>query len=385
MAARRGYLHEDQHRNPPKMVSQHYDEAKVLLRPPFLWPATAAVDRFLNQLVTEIWVDQGCQETGRHFMTVRIRVREYVVVETIPVDGAGVPVGPDGPEGGRQMLPRFVPANSGYPFRCQVLVITTNPSDVPNGAPYAAWLRGRCAPEPDTSASFRFPALGSAWPIRSVLHALTGQQIVPVRLPLFHGGNLMYFLPTISGRGHRDLVSQWMIRLTAVGIFSINFDDHYLHESLPKIEELAPNRHLVEAVNCVFRWTDEGPPRWFPKVHKLFIKLGQFPDATRILIEYLMVEDPQMRYFDPYLIRSAPLPVVSKETHRAAAKPDASSDIAAVESSNGQDKAPTRPTVNTDKAAVGPDNNKTPTKPIAKSNKAAGKHKNKGKGPAKRR
>ncbi|EJT79668.1 hypothetical protein GGTG_04752 [Gaeumannomyces tritici R3-111a-1] len=101
-----------------------------------------------------------------------------------------------------------------------------------------------------------------------------------------------------------------MIRLIAVGIVSINFDDHCLHQSLPKIEELAPYRHLVEAVNrvlrwteelapyrhlveaanCILRWTEERPPHMFPKVHKLFIRLGGFPNGTRVLIDYLMVE-----------------------------------------------------------------------------------------------
>ncbi|EJT72469.1 hypothetical protein GGTG_09335 [Gaeumannomyces tritici R3-111a-1] len=395
---KKGYLLEDQHKYPPTMNYQRHDEPRVLFSRPFLQPPTAAVDRFLNQLVTEVWVDHGCQPSGRHHMTIRIRVREYVEVEAVPIGGV-VSFHPSGCGPGGLV----VPADGGRRYRCQVLVVTTDPRVVPQGASYVAWLRGRCAPEAGTAASFKFSAMGSAWPIRSVLHALAGLQIYPVRLPLFHSGDLLHFVQVAYGRGHRDLVSQWMIRLIAVGIVSVNFDGYCLHQSLPSIEELAPYRHLVETVNCVLRWTEERPPNMFPKVHKLFIRLGGFPNGTRVLIDYLMVEDPNRKYFDPYVIPAPPLPIYGREIRDAApkrreaarvaaekaaaekaaaenaaaeetaAKAKKDSDkAAATESNNDKDETTAKPAVTSEKPAAKPNDDKAkapPAKPVGSGKK----------------
>lgn len=140
------------------MTTQRVDEHKLLISRPLLQSHIRHWESFLDQLVTETWVDHGCHpsfsSSSAHFTTLRIGVRQYVVFNGAPVAPATADAQHvDAPAW--QTLPRYVPTVTGVPLRCRVLVVSTNPAA--EGAIYSVWLRERRGPEPNTIAGFRFP------------------------------------------------------------------------------------------------------------------------------------------------------------------------------------------------------------------------------------
>lgn len=93
-----------------------------------------------------------------------------------------------------------------------------------------------------------------------------------------------------------------MIRLNAAGIISLTFDDQQLHDGLPAVKVLAPNKRFDEIINYVFGWSEAGPLGYFAEARRLPIRSGWFldPRFVRALSPDIVVEGELSGYPDAH-------------------------------------------------------------------------------------